>query len=98
MSEVAEEAHVVHEAVGPPLSGVQVAGALGVGVNSLLVLGVVPVLLGAMADEHRLSDPDIGLVVTIEVLAMGITTALAGLLFKPQRLKLIGLVGTLALA
>src|SRR5579871_435180 len=98
MSEVAEEAHVVHEAVGPPLSGLEVAGALGVGVNSLLVLGVVPVLLGALADERRLSDPDIGLVATIEVLAMGITTALAGMLVKPKHLRLIGLVGTLALA
>src|SRR5579871_3623866 len=98
MSEVAEEAHVVHEAVGPPLSGLEVAGALGVGVNSLLVLGVVPVLLGALADERRLSDPDIGLVATIEVLAMGITTALAGMLVKPKHLRLIGLVGTSARA
>jgi hypothetical protein len=98
MSESAEEAHVVHEAVGPPLGGLEVAGALGVGVNSLLVLGVVPVLLGALADEHRLTDPDIGLVVTVEVLAMGIATALAGMLVKPKRLKLIGLIGALALA
>jgi hypothetical protein len=94
----ADHDHEVHEVVGPALSPTQAAGALGVGVNSLLVLGVVPVLLGALVDEHRLTDPDIGLVVTIEVLAMGIATALAGIVLKPRRLKLIGLIGTLALA
>src|SRR6185437_10318840 len=73
-------------------------GALGVGVNSLLVLGVLPVLLGALVDEHRLSDPDIGLVATVEVLTMGVATALAGILLKPQRLKTIGLAATLVLA
>jgi len=98
VSEAAEEAHVVHEAVGPSLSAVETAGALGVGVNSLLVLGVVPVLLGALVDEHRLTAPDIGLVATVEVLAMGIATALAGILIKPARLRAIGLFGTLALA
>jgi hypothetical protein len=90
--------HVVHEAVGPALRPIETAGALGVGVNSLLVLGVLPVLLGALVDERRLTAPDIGLVATIEVLAMGIATALAGILLKPQRLKLIGVATTLVLA
>jgi hypothetical protein len=90
--------HLVHEAIGPALTGLATAGALGVGVNSLLVLGVIPVLLGALVDEHRLTDPDIGLVATAEVLSMGIATAIAGIVLKPMRLRLIGLVVTLALA
>ncbi len=90
--------HRIHEALGPSLSGLETAGALGVGVNSLLVLGVLPVLLGALVDEHRLTDPDIGLVATVEVLTMGVATALAGILLKPQRLKTIGLAATLTLA
>ncbi|HEY2710402.1 MAG TPA: MFS transporter [Caulobacteraceae bacterium] len=101
MSQEADQdsgAHVVHEAVGPALTGLEAAGALGVGVNSLLVLGVIPVLLGALVDEHRLTDPDIGLAVMVEVMAMGITTALAGALLKPMRLKLIGIVLTIMLA
>jgi hypothetical protein len=89
---------LVHEAVGPPLSGLEAAGALGVGVNSLLVLGVTPALLGALAAEHRLTDADIGNVASIEVLSMGVATALAGILLKPRRLKLIGFVGSLMLA
>jgi predicted MFS family arabinose efflux permease len=97
VSDSAQE-HVVHEAVGPALTGLEAAGALGVGVNSLLVLGVIPVLLGALVDEHRLTDPDIGLVVMVEVLTMGVTTALAGALLKPMRLRLIGVALTLMLA
>jgi predicted MFS family arabinose efflux permease len=97
LTELAEE-HVVHEAVGPALTPLEAGGALGVGVNSLLVLGVIPVLLGSLADEHRISNADIGLVVMIEVLAMGVTTALAGALARPARLKAIGLVTTIALA
>ena len=90
--------HLVHEAVGPALTPLEAAGALGVGVNSLLVLGVIPVLLGSLVDEHRLTDPDIGLVVMAEVLSMGVATALAGALLKPMRLKAIGIALTLLLA
>jgi predicted MFS family arabinose efflux permease len=95
---VSDDAHVVREVIGPALTPLQAAGALGVGVNSLLVLGVIPVLLGSLVDEHRLTDPDIGLVVMVEVLSMGIATALCGALLKPMRLKVIGIVLTLLLA
>ena len=98
MSASPDEAHVVHEAVGPPIGGVEAAGALGVGVNSLLVLGVLPVLLGALAAEHRLTEQGIGLSAMIEVLTMGVATASAGMLLKPRRLKTIGLVGSIAMA
>ncbi len=97
MSQHTEE-HVVHEAIGPALTPLEAAGALGVGVNSLLVLGVISVLLGSLVDEHRLTNSDIGLVIMVEVLSMGVTTALAGALLKPLRLKSIGVVLTLLLA
>jgi len=96
--EVAAQEGVVHEVVGRSLTGLESAGALGVGVNSLLALGVMPVLLGALAAEHRLTDADIGKVAAVEVLTMGVATALAGILLKPQRLKLIGVAGSLLLA
>ena len=73
-SDGVSDEHVVHEAVGPALTPLEAAGAIGVGVNSLLVLGVIPVLLGSLVDEHRLSAPDIGLVVMVEVLSMGVAT------------------------
>ena len=94
----AAEEGVVHEAIGPPMSGLEAAGAIGVGVNSLLVLGVLPVLLGALADEHRLSAAGIGEAATAEVLTMGVATGLAGIILKPKRLKAIGVAASVALA
>jgi hypothetical protein len=90
--------HLVHDAVGPPLSGRQAGAAIGVGINSLLVIGVMPILLGALADEHRLTAAGIGQAATVELLAMGVATALAGLLLEPRRLKAIGAAASLALA
>ena len=90
--------HLVHDAVGGPLTARAAAACIGVGVNSLLVLGVLPVLLGALADEHRLSAAGIGLAATIELLAMGITTAAMGLVRSPRRLPLIAIAASLALA
>jgi hypothetical protein len=89
---------IVHDAIGPPLSGREAAAALGVGINSLLVLGIQPVLLGALADEHRIAVSGIGLAAMLELLAMGVTTALAGVVRKPGRLKTVAFVTALALA
>jgi hypothetical protein len=94
----ADSDHEVHEVVGPALTPVEAAGALGVGVNSLLVLGVIPVLLGALVSEHRLTDQGIGQAGAIEVLTMGAATGLVGAVLKPQRLKTIGVVGSVLLA
>src|SRR5450432_3666919 len=80
--------HLVHDAVGPPLSGVHAAATIAVGINSLMVIGVMPILLGALADEHRLSAAGIGQAATLELLAMGVSTALAGMFLEPARLKL----------
>lgn len=90
--------HFVHDAVGPPLSGLHASATIAVGINSLLVIGVMPILLGALADEHRLSAAGIGQAATLELLAMGVATALAGMVLKPERLKSIGVAASLALA
>ncbi len=90
--------HLVHEAVGPSLTGVQAAATIAVGVNALLFAGVMPVLLGALADEHRLSASGIGLTAMTEALAMGLSTAAMGLIRRPERLRLIAAVAALALA
>jgi hypothetical protein len=72
--------------------------SIAVGVNSLLVLGVLPVLLGALVDEHRLSNAGIGQMATLELLAMGLSTAAAGAFLKARRLRLIGVAASLGLA
>jgi hypothetical protein len=90
--------HLVHEAVGPPITGFEAGATIGVGINSLLVLGVMPVLLGALVDEHRLSAAGLGQAAMLELLTMGLATAAAGAALKPRRLRLIGLGVSLALA
>src|SRR5579871_2306079 len=89
--------HSIHEVVGPDLSAREVASALSFGVVSLLFAGVLPALLGALADEGRLSAAGFGRVAALEALSMGITTALAGILLPPKRLRLVGLAATIAL-
>ena len=90
--------HLVHDAVGPPLGGVAAAACLAVGVNALLVLGVLPVLLGALADEHRLGAAGIGQTATLELLAMGLSTAAMGLVRRPSLLRWIGVAASVGLA
>ena len=90
--------HLVHDAVGGPLTALQAAASIAVGANCLMVIGVQPVLLGALADTHRLTEAGIGRVAMTELLSMGVATALAGILLKPNRLPLIGVLATLALA
>src|SRR5215469_5238396 len=90
--------HPVHEVVGPDLSLPEAASALSFGVVSLLFAGVLPALLGALADEGRLSAAGFGRVASLEALSMGIATALAGILLPPKRLRLIGLATTIVLS
>lgn len=87
----------VHDAVGPDIPLHEAAAALALGVVSLLLAGVLAAVLGALAEEHRLSAAGIGLAATFEALSMGLATAAAGILLKPKRLRLIAILASLAL-
>jgi len=93
-----DEEHVVHEAFGPAFTGVEAGAAIAIGVVSLLIAGELSVLLGGLADEHRLSASGIGIAAAIEALTMGIVAGLAGVFLKARRLRLLGIGATLALA
>jgi hypothetical protein len=86
--------HLVHEAFGPPLAPSQATAAIALGVVSLLISGLLAVLLGGLAEEHRLSAAGIGLSAMTEALIMAITTGVAGAALKPHQLKLIGVVAS----
>jgi hypothetical protein len=90
--------HGIEEAFGPPLAPSEAAGAIGLGVISLLLAGVLPALLGALHDEGRITAAGIGACATVEALAVAIAAALAGILIPPRRLKWIGAAAVLALA
>ena len=87
----------VSEVRGPPLTGREAWALLGMGVLSLLSTGVMSALLGAMVDEGRLSHGGVGYAATLEALMMALSTGVASVFFRPQRLRLIGTIATLAL-
>jgi hypothetical protein len=88
----------VQEAVGPPLSFNQAFAVIVLGVLALNILGVAPVLLGALQDEHRLGASGIGVTAMLELLSMGISTGLCGALLPAARMRAIGVLAALILA
>lgn len=97
-----------------PVDGRTLATSILVGSCALLVLGVQPILLGALVQEGRIAESQVGNLVTIEMLAivlgslLGIgllrkmgartVTGLAGLVLMAVNLAMIGQSGMLALS
>jgi len=92
------EDHLIHEASGQAFGRREASAIIAVGCNSLMVLGVLPILLGALADAHRLSNAQIGLAAMAEILTMGVSTGLMGLIRRPRGLRWIGGGASVALA
>ncbi len=93
------DAHAtVEEVTGPPLTPVQAWALIGLGVVSLLMTGVQSALLGALADEHRLSASGVGVAATLEALTMAVTLAVVSVVLPARRLRLWGVAATLGLA
>ncbi|MET4665913.1 hypothetical protein [Sphingomonas sp. PvP056] len=73
-----------------------VAAILVVGVIGVLIAGLQPQLLGALALEGRLSVAALGGLATVELLAMGIAAAAASFILPANRLRAIALCALLA--
>lgn len=69
-----------------------------VGIVGVLIAGLQPQLLGALATEGRLSTNQLGVTATIELLAMGLAAGGTGLLIKPVRLRAIAVAATIIVA
>lgn len=80
-----------------PENRLQTAVAFLFGVLALDIIGVAPVLLGALHDGGRLTAPEIGEVAMAELVVMGVANALAGALLPARRLRWIGGMCCLAL-
>ena len=76
----------------------EVRGAIGLGAISLMMSGLLPLFLGALAGEHRLSAAGIGQVATLELLSSAASTGLAGVLLRPRNLRVVGVAASLLLA
>ena len=77
-----------------PVTGRTLATSILIGSCALLVLGVQPVLLGAMVQEGRIAEAQVGNLVTIEMIAMVLgSLAGIGLLRKMGARVVIGVAG-----
>lgn len=77
-----------------PVTGRTLATSILIGSCALLVLGVQPVLLGAMVQEGRIAKAQVGNLVTIEMLAMVLGSLVGiGLLRKMGARVVIGVAG-----
>jgi len=97
MSEPADEIVVV-EAIGPSLTLIPAASAIVLGSLALFMVGVMPALLGTLAENGRLSAAGIGQCATLESLAMGLTAGISGAFLKARHLRWIAAVAVLSLA
>jgi hypothetical protein len=84
----------VDEVAGAPFTPLETGSAILLGVIALLISGLLGLMLSALAEEHRLSVPGIGLAAMLEALSTGLVTGLAGLLLKPKRLRLVGAIAS----
>ena len=71
------------------LSTDRVLAIFVVGVIGVLIPGLQPQLLGALAAEGRLSVTALGILATVELLAMGIAAGASGFVFPITRLRTI---------
>ncbi len=83
--------------VVPPAT-LQTSLGLIVGSVALLMLGLQPLLLGALLDEHRIDVDQLGFAATAELLALGLTTGLLASFLRPTRIRLINAGACLGLA
>jgi DHA1 family inner membrane transport protein len=84
-------------AITPP-SLTQTTLALTVGSVGLLMLGLQPLLLGAMVEQGRLTNDQLGLAATAELLTLGLAMAVLAGGLKPTGIKLVNALGCAVLA
>jgi MFS transporter, DHA1 family, inner membrane transport protein len=83
--------------VGNP-SGAGTAAALWIGSAGLLILGVIPILYGALHAEKRVNLNELGLIATVETLLIGVSSAVAAMVFSARKLRLKCAILLVALA
>jgi DHA1 family inner membrane transport protein len=83
--------------VGNP-SGAATAAALWIGSAGLLILGVIPILYGALNAESRINLTELGMTATVETLLIGVSSGVAAMLFSTRHLRLKCTILLVALA
>src|SRR5580704_15343989 len=74
------------------------AAAMWIGSAGLLILGVIPILYGALLFERRITLAELGVIATVETLLIGVSSAVAAMLFSARHLRLKCAILLVALA
>jgi hypothetical protein len=83
--------------IGRHFTPLELTAILFLGSVGILIAGLQPQLLGALAQEHRLTDVELGWAATAELLMIGLTAGVAGGVLKPIALRWWGAGASLAL-
>lgn len=83
---LAKAEHNADWLVGNPTGG-QLASALWIGSVGLLILGLQPVLLGALYTEGHVSGDELALVATAEMIAIAIGSAVVAMLLSAHNMR-----------
>jgi hypothetical protein len=81
----------------PQHSPMQIGAIMAVGVLAMVVAGIQPVVLGALQSVGRLSLSQMGIAATVELLALGLMSALAEVIFSARYLRIIAIAAAVAL-
>lgn len=82
----------------PQVGPAQISVALLIGSLALVVLGLQPILLGALIDAHRITMSGIGLIAMGEIMAVGIGVASSDAALPVLRYRLIAVIAAVLVA
>jgi hypothetical protein len=84
--------------IGRNITSIEATAVLFVGTVGILIAGLQPLLLGALAQEARLTAVQLGQAATAELLMIGISVGVAGAVLRPVKLRWWAIGASLALA
>jgi len=80
------------------LTSQQIASALAVGTVAVLMVGIQPIVLGALVDAHRVTLEGVGVVAMGEIVALGLGVIIGDVWLPPARLRAITLLSCILAA
>jgi len=82
----------------PAPSRANIASALTIGTIALLVIGVQPILLGAMVEARNATLSGVGVIAMCEIVALGLGIVVCDALMSLSRLRVVGIAAALCVA
>ena len=80
----------------PAQSRANIASALAIGTIALLVIGVQPILLGAMVEARNATLSGVGIIAMCEIVALGLGIVVCDALMSLSHLRFVGIAAALS--